>query len=223
MATVRRKVGKQEGLDKNRLMDLYMDYVLEKGAAPGTVYKFCKENNIEEEEFYNFFGSFEGLKKEIWKRFLDHTLKVIQESSEVNLFSPREKMLTFYYTFFEVLTANRSYVLFSLQQYKTQLERLEQLKSLRSGVKSYAVDIVRELNEEKQNKFLKHSETVFSEAAWLQLLFLLKFWMKDNSPKFESTDVAIEKSVNTVFEVLDNTTLERILDFGKFLWKEKMA
>lgn len=223
MATVKKQVGKQEGLDKDRLMDLYMDYVLEEGAAPGTVYRFCKENNMEEEEFYNFFGSFEGLRKEIWTRFLDHTLNVIQESSEVNLFSPREKMLTFYYTFFEVLTANRSYVLFSLQQSKSQLERLEQLSGLRSGVKSYAVDIVRELNVEKQNKFLKHSETVFSEAAWLQLLFLLKFWMKDNSPKFESTDVAIEKSVNTVFDVLDNTTLDRILDLGKFLWKERMA
>lgn len=223
MATVKKNIGKQDLLDQDRLMDLYMDYVLEEEAVPKTVYKFCKENNIKEEEFYNFFGSFDGLRKGIWTRFLDHTMDVIRESSEATLFSPREKMLTFYYTFFEVLTANRSYVLFSLQQNRSQLEKLEQLKGLRSGVKNYSADIVREINDQKQSKFLKKSETIFSEAAWLQMLFLLKFWMDDNSPQFESTDVAIEKSVNTVFDFLDDTTLDRILDLGKFLWKERMA
>lgn len=223
MATVRKKTEKQESLDKDQLLSLYMDYVLENETTPKTVYKFCKENNVKEEEFYNFFGSFDGLRKGIWTRFFDHTLDVIQKSSEFQSFSAREKMLTFYYTFFEVLTANRSYVLFTLQQNRSQLEKLEQLKGLRPKVKNFSVDIVREINDQKQNKFLKNSETVFSEAAWLQLLFLLKFWMDDNSPQFESTDVAIEKSVNTVFDVLDNTTLERIVDLGKFLWKEKMA
>lgn len=62
---------------------------------------------------------------------------------------------------------------------------------------------------------------IFAEAVWIQFLFLLKFWANDNSPAFESTDVAIEKSVNTAFDVFDNTPLERIIDFGKFLWKEK--
>ena len=36
-------------------------------------------------------------------------------------------------------------------------------------------------------------------------------------------NVAIEKSVNTVFDLFDNTPLERVVDFGKFLWKERMA
>lgn len=223
MVTENTTLGTQEILDNDRLLDLYMNYVLEKETPPKTVYRFCKENNLEEEEFYNFYGSFEGLRQGIWKRFVDHTLDVIKESSEVKLFSPRERMLTFYYTLFEVLTANRSYVLFSLKESRNQLRNLEQLKGVRSGVKNYAASIVREINDEKQNKVLKHSETIFSEAAWLQFLFLLKFWTQDNSPKFEHTDVAIEKSVNTMFDVLDNTALDRILDLGKFLWKERMA
>jgi len=46
--------------------------------------------------------------------------------------------------------------------------------------------------------------------------------LDDESAGFQKTDVAIEKSVNTVFDVFDNTPLENILDFGKFLWKEKV-
>ena len=63
---------------------------------------------------------------------------------------------------------------------------------------------------------------MFSEAAWAQLLFLLKFWLGDTSLGFERTDEAIEKSVTVAFDVFDNTQLEKLLDFGKFLWKEKL-
>ncbi|GHA39741.1 hypothetical protein GCM10007103_21410 [Salinimicrobium marinum] len=223
MATVKPKVEKVEILDREKLIDLYMEYVLENETTPKTVYKFCKKNNIKEEEFYNFFGNFEALQKGVWNRFFDHTLEVIQKSAEFNSFSSREKMLTFYFTFFEVLTANRSYVLFILKQHDQKLKNLEQLKELRKRVKNFTSEIIRENKEEQQTKMLQRPDSVFSEGAWIQLLFLIKFWMDDNSPKFESTDVAIEKSVNTVFDLLDTTTLERVLDLGKFLWKEKMA
>ena len=45
--------------------------------------------------------------------------------------------------------------------------------------------------------------------------------MNDNSVGFEKTDVAIEKSVQTVFSLFDNNALDILFDFGKFLWKEK--
>ena len=54
-------------------------------------------------------------------------------------------------------------------------------------------------------------------------VFLLKFWMEDDSAGFEKTYLAIEKSVNTIFDVFDNTPLESIIDFGKFLFKENFA
>lgn len=210
-------------ITREKLMEMYMNHVLENEEEPGSVYKFCKQNNITETQFYNFFGSFEGLKNGIWKRFFEHTLEVMQKSKEYSSYNNREKMLTLYFTFFEVLTVNRSYVLFTLKKDDSVLKNLEELKGLRREVKKYAAELIREANEEKHSKLLKRSETVFSEAAWLQLIFLLKFWMDDNSPQFESTDVAIEKSVNTVFDLFENSPLESVLDLGKFLWKEKMA
>lgn len=223
MARVKQNITKTEELTKDRLIELYMNHVLEKEEEPGTVYKFSKENEITEAEFYNFFGSFEGLKKGIWERFFEHTLEVMERSKEYASFNNREKMLTFYYTFFEMLTANRSYILFTLKMEDSVLKNAGQLKGLRHKVKNYTAELIRQGNEEKQAKLLQRSETIFSEAAWVQLMFLIKFWMDDNSPQFESTDVAIEKSVNTVFDLFENTPLERVLDLGKFLWKEKMA
>lgn len=210
-------------LDKEKLISLYMDYVLENEKMPGTIYKFCKENKIREEEFYQFYGSFEALQMGIWEQFFSNSMKLMEQSEEYEQFNNREKLLTFFYTFFEMLSLNRSYVLFALRQKETPLKNLEQLKGLRKRIKSYAGQLVKESNEKKTSGIFKQSEMLFSEGVWIQFLFLLKFWMDDNSAHFESTDVAIEKSVNTAFDVFDSAPLERLVDFGKFLWKEKMA
>lgn len=212
-----------EKISSEGIISLYMDYVLENDREPRSIYKFSKDIDITEDEFYQHFGSFEGLKKDVWRRFFSNSMELIKRSPEFESFTNREKLLTFYYTFFENLTANRSYVLFILSREPQVNKNLDQLKGLRRQVIGFAKELIRERNEEKTAKFLKQSETVFSEATWIQLLFLLKFWMDDNSARFESTDVAIEKSVNTVFDLFDNTPLERVVDLGKFLWKEKMG
>ena len=39
---------------------------------------------------------------------------------------------------------------------------------------------------------------------------------------YPGLDRAIEKSVRSVFDLFDNTPLDSIVDFGKFLWEEKI-
>ena len=132
-------------------------------------------------------------------------------------------MLTFFYTFFEVLTLNRSYVLFVMEHATNPMKNMEQVKGLRKHIKDFAKELIVAGNENKNLKITKHNPQLFSEGAWLQFMFLLNFWKNDDSPGFEKTDVAIEKSVNTIFDLFDNTPLENILDFGKFLYKETFA
>lgn len=219
--TANSKVKQKPGADE--LISIYMDHVLTREETPRSVYKFAKDNGITEQEFYQYFGSFEGLRKAIWDRFFENSMEVMEKSKEYAAFSNREKLLTFFYTFFEVLTANRSYVLYTLGESENSLKNLDQLKKLRKKIKHYAKTLIADGNSEKSMKLFEQNERIFSEGVWVQFLFLLKFWMDDTSAAFESTDVAIEKSVNTVFDLFDNTPLERVVDFGKFLWKERMA
>jgi hypothetical protein len=60
------------------------------------------------------------------------------------------------------------------------------------------------------------------ESSWIQFLFTLKFWLDDNSPSFEKTDLFIEKSVKASFDLMQIAPMESLIDFGKFLFKEKM-
>ena len=210
-------------LTAEAVMTMYMEYVLEHGHRPASVFKFCKEHNIEEGAFYNFYGSFQGIREAIWVAFYENTVAVLHKNQEYATYPNREKMLSFFYTFFEVLTVNRSYVLFALQEQKDQLKSLAQLRDLRLKVREFASDLIEQSNEEKSSRFTKNPVSIFSEGAWLQTLFLMKYWMDDNSARFEKTDVAIEKSVNAIFDVLNTTPLESVLDFGKFLFKENFS
>ncbi len=207
---------------KENIIDAYMDYVLEHEHEPKSVYKFAKDLKIKESDFYSHFGSFKGLKQHIWNTFYNNTIEVISKADGYENYSSREKMLIFFYTMFEVLTANRSYVLFTLDEENDMMKNMNQLKELRKHIKSFAKELIQIDNDDKQISILKRNESVFSEGAWIQFLFLLKFWMDDNSAEFEKTDIAIEKSVNTIFDVFDNTPLEQVIDFGKFLYKERV-
>jgi hypothetical protein len=46
--------------------------------------------------------------------------------------------------------------------------------------------------------------------------------MEDSSPSFEKTDIYIEKSVKVTFELIAITPIDSLIDFGKFLFKEKI-
>ena len=216
-ATKKAKITAQEIISK------YMDYVLEHEKEPSTIFKFCKEIELNEEDFYTFFGSFDVLKKDIWNTFYTNTYALITKDERYDAFSHREKMLTFFFTFFENLSLNRSYVLYVLKSQRDALRNLKQLTKLRKSFVTYTSEMIESKNDEKQLRITKYPVKIYAEGAWMQLLFLLKFWLDDDSASFEKTDIAIEKSVNTIFDVFDNTPLDSIVDLGKFLWKEKMS
>jgi len=212
---------KKQTIDSHYIITKYMNYALEHDSYPKSVFKFCKESKIKEEEFYSFFGSLDSVNKRIWNTFFSTTIDAMNSNEEYDKLSSKDKMLTFFYTFFELLTLNRSYVLFALKYHEMPLKNMGQLKGLRKHIKDFAKELIEIDNDDKMFRIAKNPVSVYSEGAWLQFLFLLKFWMDDESAGFEKTDIAIEKSVNTIFDLFDNTPLSSVLDFGKFLWKEK--
>ncbi|MEO0038308.1 MAG: hypothetical protein RIQ59_1519 [Bacteroidota bacterium] len=213
---------KKSTISKDKIVSLYMNYVLEHNEKPKTVFHFSKQNAISETEFYNFFGTLESVEKEIFKMFYENTIQLIEKDKEYDSYDMRSKLLSFNFTFFELLTANRSYVLFALKEEKNQLKSLMQLSSLRSHYKEFVSGIISEDLLIKQEQIQTIQEKAMQESFWVQLLLTMKFWLDDTSPALEKTDIYIEKSINTAFELMNVAPLDSLIDFGKFLFKEKV-
>ncbi len=215
-------MAKNKSFSKTDFVSHYMNYVLEQNERPKTIFSFCKAIKTEEASFYDYFGSFEGLEKHIFNAFFLNTHNLLKNDENFTTFDSRNKLLSFYYTFFEILTANRSFVVFMLDGFKTDLKRLKVLSSLRQSYIEFINSLDIETIETKQKDIDKFQQKTLAETAWLQLLITIEFWMKDTSAKFEKTDIFIEKSVNTSFDIINTTPIKSIIDLGKFLFKEKV-
>jgi len=215
-------MAKKKVTTEKDIISAYMKYTLEKGMRPASVYTFAQHMSIKESDFYKHFGSFEKTERAIFTAFFDNTLSLLKKNEEYQSFDAKNKLISFYYTFFEVLKANRSYVVFALNNEKLKPKQPAALSDLKSLFTTFIDDIGIETIDFKQEKLEKAKNRGIKEWTWAQFLFILKFWMEDGSADFEKTDVLIEKSVTTGFVLLDTATLSSVFDLGKFLYKEKV-
>lgn len=207
-------------MTKEELVTKYTDFLLEEGKRPINVFKFCKSLNIEEVHFYDFFSSFSALEKWVFEHFFQNTSDLLKNDNDYATYPAKEKLLSFYYTYFENLNANRSLVLYLLEG-KNPLQKMGQLKGLRSHFLKMIDELgieVAELPIEKTKEIQKRG---LQEVIWGQFIVIMQYWMKDDSPNFEKTDLFIEKTTTVGFDLVVSSPVENILDLGKFLLKDK--
>ena len=208
---------------QNSLTELYMAYVLEHNHAPKSVYAFAKSNGFEESEFYTFFANFDSLENTIFSLFFTNTLETLESSKDYPTYDSRNQLLSFYFTFFENLTANRSYVVYALNENCNKLENLRKLKGLRSKFLDYIDRLDIEVLQIKNKQLELLKDGIVQESYWVQLMMTLKFWLDDTSTSFDKTDIFIEKSINASFDLISISPLKSVVDLGKFLFKEKIS
>lgn len=200
-----------------------MDYVLQHNHAPKSIYLFSKINGFEEADFYKIFSNFESLEKAIFTQFFTNTIETLELSKDYLTYDSRNQLLSFYFTFFEFLTSNRSYVIFALSESKNQLENLKKLKGLRYEFLNFIDQLDVEVLKIKNKQLEQIKDNVVQETYWIQLMLTLKFWIDDSSKSFEKTDIFIEKSINASFDLINISPLKSFVDFGKFIIKEKIS
>ena len=215
-------MAKKIKISKEALVTMYMNTVLEHDETPKSVYAFAKMNHFQESEFYSFFGTFEALESYIYELFFEKTITTLNKSKEYVDYDAMNKLLSFYFTLFSNLTSNRSYVSKSLESEKGGLSQLKKLKPLRKKFLEFVDDLDLGGFEIKNKHFDNIKDQVFNESYWIQMLVTLKFWLDDDSADFEKTDLFIEKSIAASFELASIRPLKSVVDFGKFLFKEKI-
>ena len=211
----------QTHITQEKIFELYGDYLLNHGEKPKNVYLFAKENNFEEKEFYHYFSGFEQIESEILNHLFTKSLELASEVNSSSEVTTKEKLLNVYYIFFENMTMNRSLVLSILGSNKIQ--NIKTLQNLRETHQQFVntLDFNEwEMIEKAKEDIRKFNEKSRQEVLWLHLVSAIDFWKKDTSPDFEKTDIFIEKTVDTGFELMDNEPLRKVFDLGKFLWKE---
>lgn len=202
---------------KEKIQNAYIDYILTEGKQPISVFSFAKKNKMAEEEFYKYYGSFDAIEADVWTEFFVKTIAEVKEQEVWQQYSAREKALSFYYSFFELLKSRRSFVSHSVSQFKKGMRTPVQLKEGKLAFEEFGIAIIQEGLETGELADRKFISDRYKDALWAQVAFLLNFWIKDYSAGFEKTDEAIEKGVNVTFDLFQRTPIDNLFDYGKFL------
>jgi hypothetical protein len=207
-------------MSQEEIIDKYMDTVQDMGAVPHSIYTFCQASGIDQDDFYKEFDSLKSIDKSIYLLFFLQTNKLLEQIGSFSSYGPKEKLLNFYFTFFEVLAANRPYVLVTFPSEIKEIGRLEVLSDLRKSFLSFAAEVFQKRINSDIPPLEKIKALAYEEGTYAQLLFMIGFWIRDNSDGFEKTDILIEKSLKATFDIIDIPALKSVLDLGKFLLKE---
>ncbi|NOT76163.1 MAG: TetR/AcrR family transcriptional regulator [Cyclobacteriaceae bacterium] len=204
---------------RDKIISAYRETLLTEGKVPSSVYTFSQSIGIKEDDFYQYFGSFEAVDKEIWNGYFQSVASRLTSDKNYSSFSTREKILAFYFTLAEVLKEDRSFALLTLKEWRNPAFTPDAMKAFKNSFEEWLTPV---LNEGKQNGEIAKRplfDSRYDALFWMHLIFILQFWTRDNSVGFEKTDAAIEKSVNLAFDLIGNGILDNALDFGKFLYQ----
>ena len=208
--------------DREQIVSAYKEHVLVEGKKPNSVFQFARSLDMREATFYDYFGSFAALERAIWKDYLQVTLDAIRADKAYDSFSSREKLLSFYYTLLEVLKEDRSFVMKTVEIPSKGEFTPGVMKGFKEAFIDYVQDIINEGRETEEIKDRRYLSDRYKDGLWLQTMFIINFWINDDSEGFEKTDAAIEKAVNLSYDLMGAGPLDKMFDFAKFLYQNRM-
>lgn len=193
----------------------YWDHLLEHGEPPASVFKFCKSVGLDEGEFYRQFGSFEAIEGDFWKSTVVDVLQLLEADPEAAQYDSRQRLLAFYFTYFESIVEHRSKFLLRFPCIRTPGGRA--LQGFHQAFDTFAESLIAQARAEGVVHDLKRLNGLHEKGLYPQFRFLIDFHLKDDSRGFGDTDALIEKSVRFFFDAAKFPVLESSLDLIRFL------
>lgn len=204
-------------ITREEIIDFFIDFVEKKKKRPHSIEELSKFSKSSKNEFKTFYADVFEIEQSIYQEIFKQTILTLESDETYHSYDSRLKLLSFYYTFFENINLNNEFFQVLFKDIKSKIASLSSLGSFKKSFKDYLTALHLELIDLKLPKANEIQENSLKEIAYTQLLLTLQFWATDDSENKEKTDIFIEKSVNTSFDLLDTSALKSFLDLGKFV------
>ena len=153
----------------------------------------------------------------IWVELTAETIDTIRQQEVWIQYSSRDRMLSFFYSYIEVLKKQRSFIIYSLRKHTAKFAAPAVLSGVKPIFENFAEELINEGVESGELADRKFLTKRYKDALWIQYAFIINFWITDDSAGFEKTDEAIEKGINVTFDLFQRSPLDNLFEYGKFL------
>ena len=210
-------------LSAESIRESFKSYLLEHGHKPENMHLFSRYMECEEAEIYGFYGSFDAIARDIWKSMMIATLQEVRQDPSYENSGAKDRLLTFYYSHLEFLKKSRSFILLNYVMRKPVIGCPDVLKEYKEEFVHFAKEVVNQGIEEGDITEIAYLSNQYHTALWVQLLYVLNYWIKDESADFEKTDTIVEKAVRASFDFAGGGSFASIVDFGKHIFQDRQS
>lgn len=204
---------------KDLVFQYYLKSLLKHGHAPKSLFEVADETGLKEEEVAAHFPTVKSIEKHIWKDLADELKSILDNDAAYAEYSASEQLLAVHFTLIEVLKRQRSLVQFRFGVKKPENPwYLDYFKDVMEDIYQSLFERAFETEEFLERPMLS---THYHKASWVNALYIIRIWAKDESEDFQTTDAAIEKSTNLVSEFFKKGPADTLIDFLKFAVQQK--
>jgi hypothetical protein len=167
----------------------------------------------------DFPAGWRKLEAAILRRRFDAALRLLSSDARAASYNSPETLLALFFTWFEQMG--------DLHPFMQTLHRLDPQpvlgESYLAEVKPAFLDLMKGLVAEGvENGAIARrwgATSFYPDLFWAKAALLMRFWLYDDSPGFERTDAAIEKSLRFLFDLIQPNALDSGTDLFRFLFR----
>ncbi|MGF1452427.1 MAG: hypothetical protein ACFB21_10185 [Opitutales bacterium] len=200
----------------DRILDAFWEYRLEHGCPPASAYVLCKQLGLSEREFYQHFASLDAIESVTWERLITATEATLRADADYAGYPARQKLLAFFYTYFEHALGQRSRLLAAFPRFKPGPVPCP-LDRARKAFVAWAETVVDEAIASQEFADRKQLSERYPDLLFGLFWYVADFNLRDRSDGFQDSDAMVEKSVNTFCDGAGNQFLDSAFDLAKFV------
>jgi hypothetical protein len=200
----------------------YANYCILENREPVSIGEFCRASEIDAEEFLKHFKSVEELRNGLLNSCIENLHIRLSGDKEFQEFSFREKLMTYYFGLFESLLPYRTYLIQRYKSWKKVPDRQNEWRKFYKLHVDYIDQLIQAACATGELQRRNGLEAYSAKGFQLVFTYLLRVWMNDESQDFTTTDAAIEKSIHLSVSLLEPSSLDALVDFGKFAFSTKV-
>lgn len=209
-------------LDAEQVLRAFVADCEQRGRLPESLEQLSQNHGLDPRALKALFPNLLKLEQAFYLGLLKQTLELLERDPAYTDYDLPERLLALYYTLFEALQQHRQVLLLSLKAGLGLLQHLSKLERLKAAWIAHVENLLQPALPGFWPEPLKKIQARgLSEAAWIQFLSVLGYWLRDNSPEQERSDVLIEKSVAADFEFWNALHWRHMPDLLRF-WLEEL-
>ncbi|MBX3102235.1 MAG: hypothetical protein KF690_06990 [Bacteroidetes bacterium] len=193
---------------EDKIIQAYVQMV-NSGTTPINAYTVAERAGISETEFYTHFPSAEAVGSRIWLDLGKEVAGILQQSEAYRGYPARQKVLAYYFTFFEAGLKHRMFIRHTFHKDAVVRAYKEEYKQLMSELVQEGLD-----TDDMKNRLTLSNH--YPRILWELHQKLVRFWLRDQSEGFTQTEKAIESYSRLPLDFMGPNLIDSVADTLKF-------